>query len=715
MLKRRNLLICFMCVVLAAVSSFNAVAFDWEGLDEVTETVDTEEKPQAVDELKVIAENDLARLYYNEATSELLFEVIGKGSFSSIVKPEYAGVDSDSAQNMRELFSFLVYNPENRATQSFSALDDGVELRFTKKDNGFDITVQKEDLSFAVCFRLNGENLSVSVPHSEIKEGKKGLVSVTLMPFLGAANTSEDGYIFYPDGSGTLYKFSGKPTVGRSAVTKLIYSDAMNELDGYMDDRAHNIMALTMPVFGIKKGNTLLFAEIGDGAADTSLTLAPSGYVYELARAYPTFNYRYSYFEKTVSGDSMLVFSDNPVKTDFSVSYSILSGDEADWIGMAKRVRQDLFDGNKITDIPNISVDLMMTTQKSLLLWDISRKVTDFADAERLLGTLKKSGVDGVRLNLLGWQSKGYNNYPAHLPVSRKAGGIKGLKNLTKTAAKTGATVQLLDNFAEGDFDGSGISIRREAAYNMQKKPLADTEQTKLLLDVGVGFDTFKKNIKKLSGTGINGYSFDLFGSLVYDNVASGRQLRRQEYIDKVNSYLELSNKEFGSSAVDGANYYALKNAGFIYNLPDCSSGEFIYDMDVPFLQMVLHGYRPYSGRDFGNFSNSVETAVLGWLEYGYVPAFVLGEESPSILKNTKSEGFFYSRIDDWTDTIGDIYKDFLPAYQKIKNQEISDYISMDKTREITYENGTKLLINYDDKPYEICGVMVEALSYEII
>ncbi len=713
-MKIRNIILSLVCVLVIAVSSFYAAAIEWEGLGEGSSVDETVDKTEAVDELVLSAENNLAKLYYNEATAEMVLETAENERFSSLVSCKYAGYESSAEENIGELFSFLVFNPKTRSTQNFSSGDEKVSLVYSKQNGGFDVKAQKDDISFTVSFRLDGGQLTVSVPFSSVSEKDERLVSITLLPLFGACNSSEDGYIFYPDGSGTLYKFKDKVSVNRSAVTKLIYGDAFNELDNYISDREHNIMPISLPVFGIKRANNAIFAQVEKGDADTSLTLAPIGYVYNLARVYPTFNYRYSYYEQTVSGDKMLVFNDMSTASDFSVKYTVLSDVDASYIGMAKLLRKEMFADTKKNEKPNISVDLLMSTQKSLLLWDISREVTSFEQAEEFLETLETNGVSNARLNLLGWQSKGYNNYPAHLPVSRKIGGNSGLKKLTEYAHKNGSVIQLLDNFAEGDFEGSGFSIRQDAAYNMKNKPLSDIEQTKLLMDIANGYAEFKKDISKLANSGIDGYSFDLFGSLVYDNMASGRTLRRQEYISKVNEYLDLSNQSFGSSAMDGANYYAVKNAGFIYNLPDSSSGEFIYDEDVPFLQIVLHGYKAYSGRNFGNFSNSTAEAALHWLEYGYVPSFVLGYESPSILKDTKSEGFFYSRIDDWTDTIGEIYKDFLPAYEKIKNETITDYIKKGNTCEIAYENGMKLLINYNKQDTLINGINVGAESYII-
>ncbi|MBQ8684340.1 MAG: hypothetical protein IJ518_07490 [Clostridia bacterium] len=713
-MKIRNMLACVVCIALLASLSLSAAPnIDWGGMGGgLTEDDPSLEEPVDTGELRLMASSGTARLYYNDVTTEVVLENTQGVRFSSAVTSDYAGTKPEAEENMRELFSFLVYNKQTRTTQSYSSADSNVTLTLQTVDGGFDVKAEKESLSFTISFRLNDSGLTVSIPQSSVTEGEECLATLTLMPFFGACNTKEDGYIFYPDGSGALYTFKDKPKMARSAVTKLIYSDAVNELDDYMDDREHNILPLTLPVYGIKRGENALFAQVKAGAADTSLTLAPHGYIYDLARVYPTFNYRYSYFETAVAGSEMLLFNETAVKTDFSVSYSILSGEDASYIGMARLMQKELFGDSEKTAAPNLSVDLLMTTQKSLLLWNVSRAVTTFDQAGDFLKTLHNDGIDNVRLNLLGWQAGGYNNYPSHLPVAGSAGGKNGLKALTALAAENGSQIYLQDNFAEADFAGSGYSIRRDAAYNMQKKVLADTLQTKLLLDIGRGLTTFKKNVQKLADTGIAGYSFDLFGSLVYDSIATGRELRRQAYTEKVNEYLALSSQQFGSNAVDGANYYALQSAGFLYNLPAGSSGEFIYDEDVPFLQIVLHGYRPYSGRTFGNFSNSVEEAALHWLEYGYVPSFVLGHQSPSTLKDTMSEGFFYSRIEDWSATIAEIYTDFLPTYEQIKSQAITGYVKDGDTRVVTYENGRKLYLNYSKEPAVVDGVTIEALSY---
>lgn len=712
-MKKRRIGIGILCLLFVVACSFGAAAFEWDGFDDYEpEDSAGDNTEESTGELELMVDNGAARLYYNQSTTEVVLETAQGQRFSSAVTAEYAGTDADSEANMRELFSFLTFNKETGGIQSYSSSDDAVSLTFSQVSGGFDVAARIEGVSFTVQFRLDGSDLTVTVPQNGVTDSNLYLVNVTLMPFFGASNATEEGYIFYPDGSGTLHYFKNKPDIVRSAITKQIYGNAMNELDEYMDDREHNVMQLTMPVFGINRGEYSLFAEVQGGAADTSLTLAPNGYIYKLARVYPTFNYRYSYFQEAVGGGQTLIFSDTAVATDFSVRYTILTGNDASYVGMAQRLRDRLFDADNKVQAPNLSVDLLMTTEKSLLLWNTSRVVTSFDRAGEFLAAMNNAGVSGVRLNLLGWQSKGYNNYPAHLPVSSAAGGNSDLEALTATAAQYGGYIFLQDNFAEGDFEGSGFTVRRDVAYNMQKKVLADTLQTKLLMDIGRGFTTFNKNVTKLANSGIGGYSFDLFGSLVYDNMANGRVMRRQQYIETVGEYLCLSNETFGGSAVDGGNYYAFADATFLYNVPDKSSGEFNYDEDVPFLQLVLHGYRPYSGRTFGNFSNSVEEAALHWLEYGYVPSFVLGHESPSIVKDTKSEGFFFSRIDDWSGTIAEIYKTFLPAYEKIKGQAITDYVKGENTCTLTYEDGTVLLLNYNEQSAVIDGVTVEALSY---
>ena len=72
-------------------------------------------------------------------------------------------------------------------------------------------------------YTLDGDNLVVRVPASEIRypkdvlnaEGQKvtyPLVSIDVLPYLGAADNTADGYMFVPDGSGALIRLNNNKT-----------------------------------------------------------------------------------------------------------------------------------------------------------------------------------------------------------------------------------------------------------------------------------------------------------------------------------------------------------------------------------------------------------------------------------------------------------------------------------------------------------------------
>ncbi len=106
----------------------------------------------------------------------------------------------------------------------------------------------------ALEYFLNDDGFSVRQPTNGLRYNTTlySIESLTILPYMGAGNSYNTGYTFYPDGSGALFCFedlSGKSTFTTSR--KLYGADyAYHTLDGTYQK------ALRMPVFGIKSDNS---------------------------------------------------------------------------------------------------------------------------------------------------------------------------------------------------------------------------------------------------------------------------------------------------------------------------------------------------------------------------------------------------------------------------------------------------------------------------
>lgn len=88
-----------------------------------------------------------------------------------------------------------------------SAATEGFTLSPAYGDGRVTLTVEVKDtgVSFALDMWIDKEGFNCSLPDDAVRETGEGrLVYVTPLPAFGAAGGQEDGYIFYPDGSGAL-------------------------------------------------------------------------------------------------------------------------------------------------------------------------------------------------------------------------------------------------------------------------------------------------------------------------------------------------------------------------------------------------------------------------------------------------------------------------------------------------------------------------------
>lgn len=91
-------------------------------------------------------------------------------------------------------------------------------------------------------------SLSVRVPGNSIRYDEKNytLESIALLKYMGAINSTNEGYILYPDGSGSLVSLSNL-YMSSYGISNQVYGND----NAYYDVTAHNSSQISMPVFGL--------------------------------------------------------------------------------------------------------------------------------------------------------------------------------------------------------------------------------------------------------------------------------------------------------------------------------------------------------------------------------------------------------------------------------------------------------------------------------
>ncbi len=646
--------------------------------------------------------------------------------WSNGLTDEYYGqeiINQIHKRNKMSLYSVTYKDPTDLL---IAYRNTDAEMETTYEQDGNRVTahcsIVGAEISFDIVFELKANTLVVSIPADKIQEGEYNkLVTIELLPYLGASIDTEDGYILFPDGSGALYEFKETAAGNVFPYQVQVYGNYFYDYEEYLSGVESGIKTAMLPVFGIKQGNGAILGTITKGQADTSITLSPSGYIYKASRVSPTFNYRYAYSMETVNeDDEVIMYEENRSTSDFEVQYTFLAGDMANYSGMAQTYREFLLDNgmlNQSDDTASVSLDFLLSLKKPLLLWSENVSASTFDGGLEILKTLQEKNISNVKLNLLGWQSNGYNIYPSHFPVSKASGGAGGLKNLLSGSKELNALVALNDNFFLAQDGQGGYSKRDDVASSVKNEAYTDEDEENFLLDFRSALEVFENQwVKKAKDNQVEAVNLDDIARLIYANGAKKNPLRRTQAEVVLSEMLETAKNNFSHVSVSGGNLYGLKYADFLYDIPESSSKDFLFDRDVPFFQMVVHGYIPYVSEIPGNFSDNYTQTVLKWAEYGFVPYYSISESSASILKDCYSKGVFVSKFEDIQSRIEDTVTEFNEKLGVVQKAAITSHNVLDSgLTEVVYDNGATVLVNYSSNPIPYHDITVEAESFTVV
>ena len=127
----------------------------------------------------------------------------------------------------------------------------------------------------------------------------------------------------------------------------------------------------------------------------------------------------------------------------------------------------------------------------------------------------------------------------------------------------------------------------------------------------------------------------------------------------------------------------------------------------VPFMSMVLHGYKEYSGTAL-NLAGDYNYHLLKTIESGASPYFIIAANNTSELKQHTDFALskYYSvRYNIWVDDIVSAYNSVNEALSDVQNSAIRKHeiLSDDgKVAKVVYENGISFYVNYGEKAYNI-------------
>jgi len=166
---------------------------------------------------------------------------------------------------------------------------------------------------------------------------------------------------------------------------------------------------------------------------------------------------------------------------------------------------------------------------------------------------------------------------------------------------------------------------------------------------------------------------------------------------------------------VEGNNLYAALYASQLINLPDSDSGYRMADRSIPFYQMVMHGYKPYT-TVAGNTTYDLTEQKLRWAEYGAQPYFILTRERAEELQGTDYNRLFTSEYSLWKDRVVEAYQWYNETMKPVYGTPMLEHAQLEEGLvRVRYENGYTVYVNYQAEDRECDGVSVPAQSVEVV
>lgn len=698
---------------------------------------------------KSVAKTDSLELLYNETKGAIQVKDLKSGyKWRSVVDDTVVPLDSLTkywlsivqspigiAYNdlkQRDVSARTVYAGNDCKILNTEYIANGVSVEYGFTTQGIYVTIE---------YTLDGDQLVVRVPVDKIREEYKyALSSIELMPYLGANDGSEGGYLFYPDGSGAITTYEKVDTRPASVMKSyyFAYTNRVVSFDTTWGSDAYERYTAYLPVYGIKIGDHAMFGMVTKGEGNSGIDVSPSGTSNMALNRMCIMLYTRNIFNAqansisagsgVTNGAGIIQRVDKQlIDEDKEVRYSFLSGEEATYAGMANTYRNYLLESGSLKKADNmngempLALELLMGTTKGGMFFDEYIPMTSYAQVREILERLKALGIDNTQLVLQAWQD-GYADYEAWGPAGR-LGGTGGLKDLSEyLSANTGNNAYLGLNTTHATSDTRGLRENRDVSYNGLGLQLAASDMDGLIYYMLNPLASLERNdrlldgLKDIDGVGV---AYVSAGRYVYPDYNTNRPnavFTKSQAEDKIKEMLAATEQSGRGVAVRGANQYVYASADYLYDLYERSYGLNITDYSVPFVQMVVSGLIPYSTEGAGNLSYDLDVQKLKWIEYGSLPYFYLTYESAINLRDTDSDTLFSSTYSDWEATVAETYNEFKQNLSGVYGQQMTDhrFLTDDLVR-VSYANGTKVYVNYGKSEASAEGVKVPAKGYLVV
>lgn len=494
-----------------------------------------------------------------------------------------------------------------------------------------------------------------------------------------------------------------------------------------------------MPLFGVKRGDDLHWALMRTYRFDYDMVVKVKGGRYEV---FPR-----------IRIDKVREFF--PLYDDVEIEFSRLTGDAADYNGIANAYRSRRLERGEIEPIrermrkyPELEYmsEAMVIRLQTHGAKSIPEKPTDFYPtneppinvylpfdkAEEFVQAVKDAGVDKAAFVSAGWNAGGYDGrLPDHFPVEPIFGGEAGLKRLVRHAQDIGFLMMLHVTHTEvyrvcPNFDECAIAKKPDGSWCWNGLYFGGSCYWICERCSWEGW--IAAEMQRMKGLGTHGSHYvDVFSATYPNRCADPRHPATPEQMAVYqNRILSEAKKVFGGVSSEGGYDHVAGNLDCINyvsvemkKLHDGKTkGLELVTGVYPLWELVYHGVILYTSDRLTqnhtrgqNHAKKDESGNLDWLEGD-------GVVDPRIsLKIIEWGGrpIFYSYKVRDVPMIAKAAAEFKPVRHLQKEMMLSHREIMPNVFETVYGNGERTICNYNENEVEHAGRKVPALGYILI
>jgi len=701
---------------------------------------------EALAQYELCADNGQNSLYVSKSTGSFVVKNNKTGycwwsnPYNAAADGGAKGSNLDGLKSPLVIESVKVTDTEAPSTTLRSVAD--ADTKVTNIDNGFKVTCEFPDEGIIVPYSvvLEGDHFNVSVHLNEIVEKEmqgentesiRSVVKIRLFKDLGAGSPSEEGYIITPDGSGAVINFNN----GKNKTTSYAQTLYGRDVAISQDMAPAKTEQAYLPVLGIVKQDNALLAVISEGAAYATVRASVNG---QDASAYNSawfdFDLRSSdsYFMGQ-SNAALDAYEVNKVPdSTITVQYYPIAKEGADYVDVALRYQQYLVDkgvlvkGNAPADSAPFYLDLYGGTvkQQSVAGFPVTLQTpaTTYEEAKLIIEELTNRGIDNMIITYEDFNKAGITSRISDsVDYASKLGGEKAFNDLAAYCSGIGATLAPSVDIQEYERSGNGYTktgsscIRVTKAYATQNEyerafgTPHDTRDSWYIMTPAYYTKTVQSIVADYVKEGLTAISLEQATNMLYSDFTANtnKKTSRQQAVTYLQECYQMINDNGLTFVADACNDYAFKYVDYIRNVPLYSSNFDVYDYDIPFYQIVIHGYIPYTTKAKNASSNADELFLLS-MATGTPVHYEVMHENPNEFTDSAYDTLFYTYYEGWLDIAAEEYKFVQEHIKSLSDKTITDFEYIDKTNvKTTFSDGTVVEADLDNNILKINGTAV--------